>query len=141
MSFKIGVIYYIDFFQRSHYGRGFDNLTKDIIDVLKKHACVSYVNGATKLMSFVSNIGNVFQVMKHRVIHQIQDKFVLRLEGIHYMTQHTNLVVETLFQIPIVKHIKDLFKSFYSFSCHNPQNHLEFLKLANLMKVKGNKIL
>jgi hypothetical protein len=92
-------------------------------------------------MSFVSNGVNVFQVMRHGVIRQIQDKFVLHLEGIHYMTHHTNLVVETLFQIPIVKHIKDLFKSFYSFFFHNPKRHLEFLKLANLMKVKGNKIL
>ncbi len=103
---------YIDFFQRSHYGRGFDNLAKIIMDVLKKHACVSYVDGATKLLSFVFNTRYVFQVMKHHVIRQIQDKFVLQLEGIHYMTHHTNLVVENLFQIPIVKHIKDLFKSF-----------------------------
>jgi hypothetical protein len=111
------------------------------MDVSKKHACISYVDGATKLMSFVSNSVNVFQVMRHGVIRQIQDKFVLHLECIHYTTHHTNLMVETLFQIPIVKHIKDLFKPFYSFFFHNPKKQLDFLKLANLMKVKGNKIL
>jgi len=42
------------------------------MDVLKKHACVFYVDGVTKLMSFVSNNVNVFQVMRHGVIHQIQ---------------------------------------------------------------------
>jgi hypothetical protein len=92
-------------------------------------------------MSFVSNGVNVFQVMRHGVICQIQDKFVPHLEGIHYMTHHTILVVETMFQIPIVKHIKDLLKSFYSFFFHNPKRHLEIFKLANFMKVKGNKIL
>jgi Holliday junction resolvase RusA-like endonuclease len=61
------------YFQRSHSRRGFDNLIKVIMDVLKKHACVSYVDGATKLMSFVSNNVNVFQVMRHGVIRQIQD--------------------------------------------------------------------
>jgi hypothetical protein len=57
------------------------------MDVLKKYACVFYVD--------------VFRV-RHGVIRQIQDKFVFHLEGIHYMTHHTNLMVETLFQIPIV---------------------------------------
>jgi hypothetical protein len=96
------------------------------MDVLKKHACVSYVGNATKLVSFVSNSVNVCQVMKHSVIHQIKDKFVLHLEGIHYMTHHTNLMVETLFQIPIVKHIKDLFKSFYSFFFTTQKSTLSF---------------
>jgi len=68
---------------------------------LKNMHVFFYVDGATKLMSFVSNSVNVFQV-RHGVIRQIQDKFVFHLEGIHYMTHHTNLMVETLFQIPIV---------------------------------------
>jgi len=55
-----------------------------------------------KIDSFISNSVNVFQVMRHGVICQIQDKFSFHLEGIHYMTHHTNLMVETLFQIPIV---------------------------------------
>jgi hypothetical protein len=40
-----------------------------------------------------------------------------------------------------MKCIEDLFLSLYSYFYHNPERHLEFLKLANLMKVKGNKIL
>jgi hypothetical protein len=64
------------------------------MDVLKKHACVSYVDGATKLIWFVSNSVNVFQVMRHGVIPQIQDQFVPHLEGIDYMTHHINLVVD-----------------------------------------------
>jgi len=52
MSFKIGVICMYRFISKKSL-RGFDNLTKVIMDVLKKHACVFYVDGATKLMSFV----------------------------------------------------------------------------------------
>jgi hypothetical protein len=57
------------------------------------------------------------------------------------MTHHTNLVVENLFPIFIVKHIKDLFKSFLFFYFHNPKKYLEFFKLENLMKAKEKKIL
>jgi hypothetical protein len=64
---------------------------------LKNMHVFFYVDGATKLTSFVSNSVNVFQV-RHGVIRQIQDKFVFHLEGIHYMTHHTNLMVETLFK-------------------------------------------
>jgi len=50
-------------------------------------------------------------------------------------------MVQTLFQIPIVKHIKDLLQSLYSFFVHSPKRHIEFLKLTDLMKTKGSKIL
>ncbi len=77
--------------------------------------------------------------MRNGVTHQLQDKYAPHLEGIHCMAHHTNLVVQTLFHIPIVKCIEELLQTLYSFFFHN--KHLEFLKLANLMKAKGNKIL
>jgi len=62
------------------------------------------------------------------------------------MAHHINLVVQILFQASIllpniVNHIKDLFRSLYYLFLHSPKKHLEFLKLINLMKVKGSKIL
>jgi hypothetical protein len=62
------------------------------------------------------------------------------------MAHQSNLVVKILFEASIlfpniVKHIEDLFQSFYYFFFHSQKRHLEFLKLINLMKVKGSKIL
>jgi hypothetical protein len=61
-----------------------------------------------KLMSFVNGYANVFQGVENGVICWIQDKFVLHLESIQCTTHHTNLMVQILFQIPIVRPIKDL---------------------------------
>jgi hypothetical protein len=33
---------------------------------------------------------NLFQGVKNGVTHQIQDKYVPHLKGIHYMARHTN---------------------------------------------------
>ncbi len=38
-----------------------------------------------------------------------------------------------------MKSIKDLLQSLYSFFFHNPKRHIEFLKLAKLMKKKERK--
>jgi hypothetical protein len=41
-------------------GGGFDNLIKMIMDVLKKHVCVSNINVVAKLLSFGVDGVNVF---------------------------------------------------------------------------------
>jgi hypothetical protein len=56
------------------------------------------------------------------------------------MAHHTNLTMQTLFEIPIVKHIEDFLPSFFIFYFgHSSKMHLDFF--ANFMKTKGNKIL
>ncbi len=62
-----------------------------------------------KLMLFVIDYVNVFQGVGNGVTCRIQGKFVFHLENIQCTTHHTNLVVQILFQIPIVWHIEDLF--------------------------------
>ncbi len=57
------------------------------------------------------------------------------------MVHHTNLAMQTLSQIPIMKSLKDTLKSLYFFLFHNSKRHLEFLKLVEHMKGKGKKIL
>jgi hypothetical protein len=60
---------------------------------------------------------NVFQGVHNGVTRQMQDyKYSPCLEGIHCMAHHTNLVVQTLFQIPIMKSIEHLLQSLYFFS-------------------------
>jgi hypothetical protein len=55
-----------------------------------------------KLMLFVIDYVNVFQGVGNGVTCRIQGKFVFHLENIQCTTHHTNLVVQILFQIPIV---------------------------------------
>jgi hypothetical protein len=67
-----------------------------------------YADVARKLMSFGIDGVNVFQGVCNNVTHQIQDRYVPHLEGIHYMAHCTNLDVQTLFKILIVICIEDL---------------------------------
>jgi hypothetical protein len=53
----------------------------------------------------------------------------------------TNLAVEVLGQTPIVSGIEELLADIYTFFCKSPKKHLEFVKLAELLNSKGNKIL
>jgi hypothetical protein len=78
-------------------------------NALKKHVGVSDIDVVVKLFSFGVDGANVFQEVRNGVTRQIQDKYVPHLEGIHWMTHHINLVVQTLFHILVVKCIEDLF--------------------------------
>jgi hypothetical protein len=120
--------------------RGFDNLIKVIVDALKKHVGVFDANVVARLLSFGVDCVNVFQGVRNGVTHQLQNKFAPHFNGIHCMAQHTNLAMQMLSHILVVKCIEDLLQSFFYFF-HSPKKHLEFLKLVGLMKVKGNKIL
>ncbi len=91
-------------------------------------------------MSFGVDGVNVFQGVRNGLTHQIQDKFAPHLEGIHYMAHCTNLMMQTFFQILIVKCIKDLFQCLYSFFFHKPKRHIEFLKLVEFTKVNTSYI-
>jgi hypothetical protein len=51
------------------------------------------------------------------------------------------LAVEVLGQTPIVSGIEELLADIYTFFCKSPKKHLEFVKLAELLNSKGNKIL
>jgi hypothetical protein len=53
----------------------------------------------------------------------------------------TNLAVEVLSQLPIVAGIEELLQNIYTFFCKSPKKHTEFVRLAELMETKGNKIL
>jgi hypothetical protein len=91
------------------------------------------------LISFGVDGVNVFQKVCNGVICQMQDNYSPHSEGMHCMAHCTNMVVQTLFQIPIVKSIKDLLQSLYSFFFHNLKRHIEFFKLEELMKEKRKK--
>ncbi len=52
-----------------------------------------------------------------------------------------NLAMQTLFVIPLVKHIESLLQTLHAYFAHFPKQHLEFTKFAKIMEMKGNKIL
>lgn len=56
------------------------------------------------------------------------------------MTHRTNLVVQTLSEFEVVKHVEDLLAAMYSYFSSSPKRNLEFQKLAVCLASKGNKI-
>jgi hypothetical protein len=58
-----------------------------------------------------------------------------------FQSHKTNLAIEVLSSLPIVAGIEDLLQNIYSFFCKSPKKHVEFVKLAELLETKGNKIL
>jgi hypothetical protein len=58
------------------------------------------------------------------------------------MAHMINLVVQFFFSLPIVACLKDLLQSIYTFFCKSQFFcYLEFIKLAQIMETKGNKLL
>jgi hypothetical protein len=45
----------------------------------------------------------------------------------------------TLFSLGIFSSIEDLLQSCHAYFAHNPKNHLEFIKLTNMIETKGLK--
>jgi len=50
-------------------------------------------------------------------------------------------MVQTFSNIPLVSCIKNLLQCLYGYLNHSLKKHLEFTKLVEIMKIKGNKIL
>jgi len=57
------------------------------------------------------------------------------------MAHHTNIVVQTLSNLPLVFHVEILLQCLYRYFNHILKMHLEFTKWARIMEIKGNKIL
>jgi hypothetical protein len=53
----------------------------------------------------------------------------------------TNLVVQTLSDLPVVSQIEDLLQSLYAYFNKSPKQHLQFVKLTEVLQSKGLKIL
>jgi hypothetical protein len=51
------------------------------------------------------------------------------------------LAIEVLSQLLILGGIEEMIADIYKFFCKSPKKHLEFVKLAELLESKGNKIL
>jgi hypothetical protein len=127
--------------EQSIEGNYANNLAKVIIEALKRHGNVSNAYITTKLISSRANGVNVFQRVHNAISCQIK-KTNCSSFGKHPLhgTLH-DLTIQTLFQLPMMRHIKDLLLCLFSLFFHSLKWHLEFLKLVDLMNPKGKNIL
>jgi hypothetical protein len=58
-------------------------------------------------------------------------------KGIHCMSHHTNLIVQTLSHLDFVFRMKSLLQSLYMFFSHSPKRHIKFTKLIQLLHTIG----
>jgi hypothetical protein len=58
----------------------------------------------------------------------------LFVSGVHCMTHHTNLVVQTLSSLTLVAKIEALLVGMYNFFAHNPNWALEASQLTKLLE-------
>jgi hypothetical protein len=77
-----------------------------------------------KLMSFWTNHINVFQNTKSGVTKQIQDDYAPFFISVHCMAHHTNLTMQILFAILLVKCIESLLQTLHAYFAHFPKRHL-----------------
>jgi hypothetical protein len=56
-------------------------------------------------------------------------------------SHRTNLAVKTLSSLVVINRIEDLIQSLHSYFARSPKQHLEFVKLAEVLETKGLKIL
>jgi hypothetical protein len=109
-------------------GFGSDNLTKAIMEALTIGGGMPKDQVVSKLMSFGTYNINVFQNAKFGITKQIQDDYAPFSIGVHCMAHHMNLAMQTLFAIPLVKHIESLLQTLHAYFAHFPKQHLEFTK-------------
>ncbi len=63
------------------------------------------------------------------------------LIGIHYMAHKTSLVVQSLSTMLMVSKLENLLQALYKYFSTSQECHLEFTKLAKIIKTKGLKVL
>jgi hypothetical protein len=61
--------------------------------------------------------------------------------NVHCMSHHTNLVIQILFKMSIVKKIEDVLQSLYAYFFHSPKITQEFVDLVDIVEIRGKKFL
>jgi hypothetical protein len=75
------------------------------------------------------------------MITQLREKYSIYMTGQNYMAHRTNLVVQTLSDLLLVVKLEELLQSLYSYFTSSPKQHLEFIKLLEIVETQGFKIL
>jgi hypothetical protein len=112
----------------------FGNLTHLIVEILVMFEGLNKTKVANKLVCFGANGMIIFHGFKPDVTTQLMPKHVLFMSTVHYMTHHTNIVVQTLNGLTLVVKIETLLVGMYNFFAHNPNRALEASKLTKLLE-------
>ncbi len=130
-----------DFLDQVIEGSRNDKLTKVIMEALMIVGGVPRDQIAQKLICFGANGVDVFQGIKSGVTKQIKENYAPHSIGVHCMAHCTNLVMQSLSRLPLVIRLENMLQTLHSYFAHSLKRHLEFIKLAKFMQIKGNKIL
>jgi len=57
--------------------------------------------------------------------------------GVHCMSHGTNLAVQTLFKMGIVRKIEDVLQSLYTYFSHSPKKTQKFVDLVDIVETRG----
>jgi hypothetical protein len=118
-----------------------DNLTKVIMEPLMIGGHLLKDQNAHKLICFRVDGVNVFHGTNNGVTKQIKDNYIPHFLRVHCMAHHTNLVVQTLSEFPLVISLKNILQTLHFYFAPSIKRHLEFIKLAKLVQTKRNKII
>lgn len=94
-----------------------------------------------RLITFGVNKVSTFQGAKTSVFVQLKDLHAPYMIGVHCNAHMTDLVVQTLLDYDVVKHIEELLASLYMYFNSSPKCNIEFQNNATCLQTKGNKIL
>ncbi len=74
------------------------------------------------------------------ITFQLKEKYYPYMMGQYCMTHEMNLDVQLLSNLPMVVKLEDFLQSLYSYFLSSQKQHLEFIKLVNIMESKEDKI-
>jgi hypothetical protein len=126
---------------RLYDGASSATMLKTLLETLEQYGGLPGPEIAAKFVSFGADGVSVFQGVRTRVTVQLKEKHAPFVYGMHYMSHRTNLIVQTLSQVPLVMRIEELLQSLYSFFSHSPKRNQELADLANIVETAGQRIL
>ena len=122
-------------------GNGSKNLTECCIDSLEEYNGVSSDMLPSRLISINTNGSSMFTGSRSQVTTTILENLVSFAIGVHYVAHRMNLCVQTMFVVPIVHNVKELYQSIYTYFNKSPKCHLEFSVLIDFIKTESNWVL
>ena len=127
--------------QRLLDGQRADLVKETIVSALDLHGGVTEKDLSERLVCFGTDGDSVFQGCNTRVTVQLKSYNAPYMFGVHCMAHRTNLVVQTLSNLPLVAKVETLCERLYNYFTVSPKRHLEFTKLVDVVETGGLKLL
>ena len=117
------------------------NLTKMITEHLFMHGGLSSQQLAEKLICFRADGATVFQSARSSVIQHLKEGYAPYVIPVHDFAHRTNLTVEALCGLLVVRKLESLCKLLHVYFSGSPKHHREFMKLDEVVETKKLKML